>query len=209
MSRSDYRSRTDGAVGPGTRRRSASPRTHHALKASHSTAVRLPGTAGTTFITTIATLTTAPSAAILMPSRLPLRRASAMKARQAAHQPIAPTAAPTSLMGTRTASPRNAAAPVRIVTSAIASAGVPNLGFTAPSAGGTNRRRPSAYTSRVAATKFPLNTLNNDKTAPARMSRAIHGEPNARANTASVPRWWATRSVHGYTHATTATTTTL
>src|SRR5258706_5657489 len=99
-------------MGPGTRRRSASPRTHHAVTANHSTAVKLPGIAGTTFINTIATLTNTPIIAMGTPSRVLWRRARAMNARHAAHQPIAPTAVPTSLIGTSTASPREAAAAV-------------------------------------------------------------------------------------------------
>src|SRR5438876_1216079 len=71
-----------------------------------------------------------------------------------------------------------------------------------------NPLRPSAYTSRVAATKLPLNTLSNESRAPASISRTTHGVPNARAKAASVPRCSATKSVQGYTHAATPTTST-
>src|SRR5438105_4976332 len=142
--RRNYRSRTDGAMGPGARCRSTSPSRHHAIKAIHSAVVKLPGTPGTTFIRTIATLTIAPVTASAVPCRSLLRRASAMKATHAAHQPIPETADPTSVIGTSSASPRSAAAAVSMVTSRIATEGVPDRGLTAPSEECTRPRRPRA-----------------------------------------------------------------
>src|SRR3989454_1472552 len=70
----------------------ASPSTHHAPSAAHSGQPKLPGTAGISFMQMMATLTTAPPAAMTTPLRSRLRRASAMNARHAAHQPIPATA---------------------------------------------------------------------------------------------------------------------
>src|SRR2546427_138875 len=55
----------------------ASPSTHHAPSAAHSGQPKLPGTAGISFMQMMATLTTAPPAAMTTPLRSRLRRASA------------------------------------------------------------------------------------------------------------------------------------
>ena len=56
--------------------------------------------------------------------------------------------------------------------------------------------------------KFPFITLKSERNAATRMSCAIAGDPNARANAASVPKWFATKSRHGYTNETAPTTNT-
>src|SRR6266540_4305176 len=133
--------------------------------------------------------------------------ASRWRARYAAHvdsQPTPTASEPTSLIGTRIASPNTDAATVSTPISAIATTGVPNDACTRPSDGWTRFRRPIAYSMRVAATKLPLKIFSSDRNAPNRMSCAIACEPNVRSNATSVRTWPDTISCHGYTNVTTA-----
>lgn len=61
---------------------------------------------------------------------------------------------------------------------------------------------------RVAAMKFPFITLKSDKNAASKIKRPIAGEPKARANASSVPKWLETNSRQGYTNDTAPTTRT-
>jgi len=83
----------------------------------------------------IATLTVAPSQARATgPVSLSARR-RARYAAQADSHPTPTASDPTSVIGTRIASPNIAAAPVSVAISAIAGTGVPNNGWMRPSAG--------------------------------------------------------------------------
>src|SRR3989442_10560544 len=77
------------------------------------------------------------------------------------------------------ASPRNIHAAVATPTQITATDGVRFLGCTAASLRSTSPRRPMAKSKRLAATRFPLNTLKRDRSAAARMTRTIQCEPVA------------------------------
>src|SRR4029079_19092946 len=111
-----------------------SPAALHAMKAVHAAAVKLPGTPGTTFISTIARLTAVPRTAIAADSDGPRR---ARYATHADSQPTPTASDPTSVIGTRIASPNIAAAIVSTAISAMATTGVPKVAWTRPSAGCT------------------------------------------------------------------------
>ena len=88
----------------------------------------------------------------------------------------------------------------------IALRGVPRRASTRASPRCTSPRRAIPYSMRVAATKLPLKIFRSDRNAAKTTSRARTGEPNARANAASVPRPPATSSLHGKIQATAAMT---
>src|ERR1051325_2469223 len=106
-----------------------------------------------------------------------------MYAAQADSQPTPTASDPTSVIGTRIASPTIAA---------------PNTLWTVPSDGCTRLRRPIAYSIRVAATKLPLKIFSSERNAPNRISCAMACEPNVRSNATSVRTWPETISCHGY-----------
>src|SRR5712671_3884312 len=103
-----------------------SPNADQEAKAIHSGRVKLPGTDGTTFIRMIDALTAHPSHAISggvdVSAALPLRRSR--YATHADSQPTPTASEPTSVIGTRMASPNIAAAAVSTAISTIATTGV-------------------------------------------------------------------------------------
>src|SRR5258707_7807205 len=86
---------------------------------------------------------------------------------------------PTSVTGTSIALPRNMQAPVARPTHRTDVAGVRFTGWTLDSRGLTSPRLPIAKSKRLAATKFPLKTLNSESNAAARIMLTIQREPIA------------------------------
>src|SRR6266576_444674 len=171
--------------------------------ASHSYPLKWPGIAGTIFINIIPKPTATPTAAT---SRS--RGAGPMQkyAAQAASHPAADATDPTSEIGTRMASPRNMQAAVATPTQITATDGVRFLGCTVASLRSTNPRRPIAKSKRLAATRFPLNTLKRERSAATRMTRTIQCEPVAYSKATAVMNFSPVNLLQGAAYATAAIT---
>ncbi len=142
-----------------------------------------------TFIAITAAETTAPAQAIAPPKSnegRPARRARARSERQVESQPTPTASEPTSVTGTSSASPRNAAAAESRAIRRTAFAGVPCTRCTRASDGWTRPRLPMPKSSRVAATKLPLKILiserkrrkeNHSARSPARRTPARRPPP--------------------------------
>src|ERR1700756_4479572 len=185
------------------------PRTHHTPRANHSYIVKWPGTVGTIFIRASATATTKPNSAKAFSAAdnettSGFQRANARHAAHAAAQPMAQATEPTSVTGTRMASPSSMHAPVAIPTQRTADDGVRNCGCTFPARGAIMPRRPKAKNRRLAATKFPLKHLNNDNKAAARMMLTIQRLPTACSKATAVMNFSPVSLRHGATNATDA-----
>src|SRR5579864_1698343 len=105
------------------------PRAHHTLRANHSYVVKWPGIVGTIFIRANATATINPNSAKAFSAAdnetIPgFQCANARHAAHVAAQPMAQATEPTSVTGTRMASPSSMHAPVAIPTQRTAADGV-------------------------------------------------------------------------------------
>src|SRR6266550_623878 len=158
---------------------------------------------GTIFIKIMISPTVTPTAATIR-SRDggPIRKYAA----QAASHPAADATDPTSEIGTRMASPRNIHAAVATPTQITATDGVRFLGCTAASLRSISPRRPIAKSKRLAATRFPLNTLKRDRSAAARMTRTIQCEPVAYSKATAVMNFSPVNLLQGAAYATAAIT---
>jgi len=106
--------------------------------------------------------------------------------------------------GTRIALPSSAAAAVTNPTQITATPGVRFTGCTQPSRLSTKPRRPSANSSRLAATKFPLKTRNRESSAAARIRLTTQRERRRFQKATAVANFWWLSSGQGETYATTA-----
>ena len=70
----------------------------------------------------------------------------------------------------------------------------------------TSPRRPMANSKRLDATKFPLNTLNSESSAAAKIVLTIQRDPTARSNATAVMNFSPVKVLHGATYPTAAIT---
>src|SRR5580658_5603376 len=126
-----------GAVGVERRWRMA-PISSHMARAIHSERVKWPGKAGISFISRSSKETHMPREVM---RRMPRRGSTSQKERQAASQPRAEAIEPTSVTGTRIASPRRSPNNVPAVMPMMATDGVENLAWMVAKRGETVPRR--------------------------------------------------------------------
>ena len=167
-------------------------------RASHSQTLERPGTSGTSFIRAIAMPTESEPRYGALSAESFIRsgreRVMARQAAQVADHPMAQATDPTSVTGTRIASPSSMQAAVAMPTHRAAMAGVWCCACTAPTRASTMPRRPRANTRRLAATKFPLKHLKSESRAAARMMLTIHPDakpwPTACWKATAVMNFW-------------------
>src|SRR5882672_7063127 len=115
------------------------PRTTHAPKAIHREGEKCPGNTGRTFIRNSSRETTIPSPVTI---RIAARFSTIQNDRQAANHPRADAIEPTSVTGTRSASPKSKPISVPAVIPRMALSGVTNFSARVPNIGGMARRLP-------------------------------------------------------------------
>src|SRR2546425_10066429 len=181
--------------------RKKNPSASHKPRAIHSATVKWPGMKGANFSKTSASEASAPNPAI---ARSFGRGSISQNERQVASQPNADAAEPTSVTGTRMASPssRPAEVPAQIARTAVL--GVRKRGCTRPKRSVTAPDRPSANSSRLEATKFPLKHWNSPKRAIVRIKLTGHLAPMACSKAIAVAKRLPRRLCHGVMYATEA-----
>ena len=121
-----------------TERRSTAPRVNQIARATHSAGVKWPGKNGNNFISKRSKETQIATAVI---RRNRSREATSQNETHAASQPSADAMEPTSVTGTRMASPKRRQMRVPAVTPRTATDGVENLGWMKANCGARVRRR--------------------------------------------------------------------